>query len=322
MLDILERIDPDSERIDLLVDLVDCLRPRHRWVWQKPDDPAQAVRTLTQLLTGNPEQAWSLRHYITTRLEKRRHTSLYSDIGILSNDGFVTELKRRITYRFLPPALNDLYLSDALNQVLYAENDYEWIRAVPNADWMELFDVIADAPPPLDRLGGPTQPDRARYVTVMGILDAIRTLSCRVCALGLEPRLVHSYSEIEHFDSPFLMQNIEVNHYLDEYGRFLDGKCSEPEPARHLLVMLDQCEEVVLKIRRGAQNSGTSVALTYLLVALQLVQAVDALLHRTAHLSSRGRRRDQQRCRCDQNRGVASRSDGEVRTGHRRSHRA
>lgn len=276
MLHILERIDPNSDRIDLLVDLVDCLRPRHRWVWQNADDPAQAVRTLTQLLKGNPSQAWALRRYITTLLEHRRHTSLYSDIGILSNDGFVTELKRRITYRFLPPALNDLYLSDALDQVLYDEEDHAWIRMVPNADWMELFDVVADAPPPQD-----ATPDRARYVTLMGLLDAIRTLSCRICALGLEPRLVHSYSEIEDFDSPFLMQNIEVNRYLDEYGRYLDGKSAQPEDARHLLVMLDQCGEVVAKIRRGAQSSGTSVALTYLLVALQ--QSIDRL-HKLLYL--------------------------------------
>ncbi|MGH8855784.1 MAG: recombinase, partial [Telluria sp.] len=269
MLDNLERINPDSYRIDQLADLVDCLRPRNRWAWQKADDPAQAVRTLTQLLKGNPVHAWKLRLTITTLLERRRHTSLYSDIGILSNDGFVSELKRRITYRLLPPALNDLYLSDALNQVLYAENDYEWIRAVPNTDWMELFDVIADAAPPPGHDEVAQPPDRAGYVTVMGILDAIRTLSCRICALGLEPRLVHSYSEIEDFDSPFLMQNIEVNHYLDEYGRYLDGKIEQPEPARHLLVMLDQCADVVLKIRRGAQSTGTSVALTYLLVALQ-----------------------------------------------------
>jgi site-specific recombinase len=31
------------------------------------------------------------------------------------------------------------------------------------------------------------------------------------------------------------------------------------EDARHLLVMLDQCEEVVLKIRRRALAAGTSV---------------------------------------------------------------
>jgi len=270
MLATLERIDPYSDDIDLLVELVCHLRPRQRWVWQTVDDPAQAVRTLTQLLKGNPAQAWALRRYLTTLLEKRRHTSLYSDIGILSNDGFVTELKSRITYRFLPPALDDLYLSDALDQVLYREDDYEWIRAVPDADWMQLFDVIASAPPPDDHA-----PGRARVVTLKGLLDAIRTLSCRICALGLEPRLVHSYSQIENFDSPFLMQNIEANRYLDEYARYLAGERERPDDARHLLVMLDQCEDVVLKIRRLALSTGTSVALTYLLVAIQ--QSIDRL---------------------------------------------
>ena len=259
MLAILERIDPRSDRIDLLVELVDSLRPRRR-----PRSRAiEAVRTLTQLLRGNPEQAWALRSYIVTMLEKRRHTSLYSDIGILSNDGFFTELKRRIAYRILPPALDDLYLSDALDQVLYADNDYEWVRSVPDADWLALFDVVAEAPPPLD-----AAPDHARVVTLLGMLDAIRTLSCRVCALGLEPRLVHSYSEIEDFDSPFLMQNIEANRYLDEYGRFLEGGALRPDDARHLLVMLDQCEDVIAKIRRNSLSFGTSVALTYVLVAI------------------------------------------------------
>jgi len=270
MLATLERIDPNSDNIDVLVELVCHLRPRQRWVWQTVDDPAQSVRTLTQLLKGNPEQAWALRRYITTLLEKRRHTSLYSDIGILSNDGFVTELKSRITYRFLPPALDDLYLSDALDQLLYRQDDYEWIRAVPDTDWMTLFHTIANAPAPLDG-----NPGRARVVTLKGLLDAIRTLSCRVCALGLEPRLVHSYSQIENFDSPFLMQNIEVNRYLDEYARYLNGEIPRPDDARHLLVMLDQCEDVVLKIRRLALSSGTSIALTYLLVAVQ--QSIDRL---------------------------------------------
>lgn len=266
MLDILERVDPHSDRIDLLIELVDCLRPRRR----HPGHARAAVRTLTQLLKGNPAQAWALRSYIVTLLEKRRHTSLYSDIGILSNDGFFTELKRRIAWRVLPPALDDLYLSDALDQVLYAEEDYYWIRSVPDADWLALFDVVAEAPPPMD-----AAPDRARLVTIMGMLDAVRTLSCRVCALGLEPRLVHSYSEIEDFDSPFLMQNIEVNHYLDEYARYLEGAIARPDDPRHLLVMLDQCDEVVGKIRRNSLSFGTSVALTYVLVAI--TQSIERL---------------------------------------------
>ncbi len=274
MLSILERLDPDSDRIDLLVDLVDQLRPR------RADDGAYAraqVRTLCQLLKGHPGQAWALRRYLVTLLETRRHTSLYSDVGILSNDGFFTELKKRIAYRVLPPALDELYLSDTLDRLLCRDDDHVWIRSVPDTDWLELFDTIANAAPPGGRADD--APRRARQVMVRGLLDAIRTLSCRICALGLEPRLIHAYREIEEVDSPFLMQNIETNAYLDAYARLLAGELERIEDARHLLVMLDQCEEVVLKIRRGALNSGTTVALTYLLVALgQSIERMRKLL--------------------------------------------
>ncbi|WP_075796636.1 site-specific recombinase [Massilia putida] len=272
MLPILERLDPDSDRIDLLVDLVDRLRPR------RARDHGYAiarVRTLIQLLKGHPGQAWALRRYLTRLLETRRHTSLYSDVGILSNDGFFTELKKRIAYRILPPALDELYLSDTLDKVLCRDDDYQWIRAVPNADWLELFDVVANAVPPDGAAAPEAEPGRARQVVLAGLLDAIRTLSCRVCALGLEPRLIHAHMEIEEVDSPFLMQNIEANKYLDDYGRLTAGEVETMEDARHLLVMLDQCEDVVLKIRRGALASGTSVALTYVLVAL--TQSIDRL---------------------------------------------
>jgi site-specific recombinase len=272
MLSTLERIAPDNGRIDLLVELVARLRPAH---------PGQAaisaarLNELLQLLTLNPDLAARLGASVCTLLQQRRHASLYTDIGILSNDGFVVELKRRIAYRFLPPALDDSYLSDAIDEVLSNDSDYRWINAVPTADWLALVDVIAAATPARMRAG-------ARHTVVLGMLDAIRTLSCRVCALGLEPRLIRSNPAIETFDSPFLMQNIECNTYLDGYAAMLadgeggpDAATKPPEDARHLLVMLDQCEVVIGKIRKNAASQGTSVALTYVLVAL--TQSIDRL---------------------------------------------
>ncbi|MFP5394034.1 MAG: recombinase, partial [Gammaproteobacteria bacterium] len=182
MLATLERIDPHSDRIDMLVELVDHLRPRGRRAFA---GTPERVRMLAQLLKGNPTQASNLRSYCTRLIVSRRHASLYTDIGILSNDGFVTELKRRAAYRVLPPALSDLYLSDAIDQVLYKDTDHLWINAVPVADWLTLYDVIAHAARLPD-----APPGEARHAAVLGLLDAIRTLSCRVCALGLEPRLI------------------------------------------------------------------------------------------------------------------------------------
>ncbi|MEG2031138.1 MAG: recombinase, partial [Janthinobacterium sp.] len=264
MLAILERIDPYTSNIDLLVELFNSLRPK------RPHDSATAianVRTLRQLLKGNPAQARALHEYVLRVLAARRHASLYTDIGVLSNSGFFTELKRRIAYRMLPPALGDEYLNDALDQVLYLKTDYLWISNVPATDWLELFDVLTGDDIELAVGDG--------NIMLPGLLDAIRTLSYRVCAMGLEPELTRFHSEIEVFQSPFMVQNTEVNAYLDAYTKLLQGDIEHIEDARHLLVMLDQCDAVIAKIRKKALYQGTSIPLTYLLVAL--AQSIDRL---------------------------------------------
>ena len=268
MLDILERIDADSSDIGPMVELFDTLRPR------RATDGARAtanVRTLCQLLKGNPAHALALRLYARKLLASRRHASLYTEIGVLSNDGFFTELKRRIAYRMLPPALGDEYLSDALDQVVYQRTDHIWIAAVPAADWLALVDVICLHDQDQDQ----DQADDDANLMLPGLLEAIRTLSYRVCAIGLEPKLTNFHTEMETYESPFMVQNFEVNAYLDSYQRMLAGEPVALEDARHLLVMLEQCDAVVAKIRKKALNQGTSIALTYMLVAL--TQSIDRL---------------------------------------------
>jgi site-specific recombinase len=278
MLEILQRIDADSTDIGLMVELFNTLRPH------KAGDTLRAtanVRTLTQLLKGNPAHAIALRGYAYSLLSSRRHASLYTEIGVLSNDGFFTELKRRIAYRVLPPALGNDYLSEALDQVIYKRTDRIWISAVPAVDWLALVDVVCTPPErreagleigrEADRLAGTEDAN----LMLPGLLEAIQTLSYRICAIGLEPKLTNFHTEMETYESPFMGQNFEVNAYLDNYHRKLAGEDVVVEDARHLLVMLDQCDVVVTKIRKKALHQGTSIALTYLLVAL--TQSIDRL---------------------------------------------
>ncbi|GGY08926.1 recombinase [Massilia dura] len=258
MLAILDSIDEHTKGVAALVALVAQLRPRRRGNFIRA---AANVRTLTQLLRGNPEHARQLRAYVLRLLNARRHTSLYTEVGVLSNDGFFSELKRRIAYRILPPALGDEYLADLLDQVFYRQTDWQWISAVPALDWMDLFDTLFHR--------------RDRAVMLPGMLEAIRTLSYRVAAIGLEPKLTNFHTEMEQFESPFLVQNREVLHYLDGYTRMAAGEQVALDDARHLLVMLDQCDTVIARIRRKALVQGTSIALTYLLVTL--AQSIDRM---------------------------------------------
>lgn len=277
MLEILERLDGNSNELVLMAELVATLRPRSP---RASADALYRVRTLCQLLRGNPQHAAALYQYACTLLRSRRHASLYTETGVLSNDGFFSELKRRVSYRILPPALGDDYLSDALDRVLIRRSDQHWIAAVPAEDWLELLDVIcAAASEPPEQLMQP------------GLLEAMRTLSYRISAIGLEPRLTNFHTEIETYESPFLAQNVEVLRYLDN----LQQRQLQPElPAEdgsHLGVMLDQCDQVIASIRKKALSQGTSIALTYLLVTLsQSIQRLRKLLELVEPMERQARR--------------------------------
>ena len=257
---------PSHDEMDAIANLVAKIRP---------SNPARAIeaqgnlRRLIQLLRDNPVVASGLRHHLLHLLSTRRHTTLYADTGILPSDGFFSELFRRLSFRLLPPALDPLYLSDCLDQVFTVETDHVWMRAIAADDWLALFDVIANSDPS-------AAPDNAeRQSALQEILEAIQMLSYRISAMGLEPALVRIHPDLENFESPFMVQNVEVHKFLECKMRHLRDPLVEVEDAAHLLVMLDQCDEVVARIRKKSLQRGTSVSLTYLLVRLN--QSVDRL---------------------------------------------
>ena len=289
MLTLLSRIaaHPANDDMGAVADLVARIRPSHP---SRVSEATANLRRLVKLLRDNPIAASGLRHHLLHLLSTRRHTTLYTDTGILPSDGFFTEFFRRLSFRILPPAIDPLYLSDCLEHVLSVDTDYLWIRAISanNAndandanDWLALFDVIADS-------DASATADRAERLTAyQEILEAIQTLSYRISAMGLEPSLVRIHPDLENFASPFMVQNVEVHRFLDAAQHTMSDRDvtigingdSAPtaaiEDAAHLLVMLDQCDNVVTRIRKKSLQVGTSVGLTYQLVRLS--QSIDRL---------------------------------------------
>jgi site-specific recombinase len=260
--------NPDTDSIDPLVALINAIRPpRHT-----PSENASGrLQALIALLQDQALYAQALRHYLLQVLATRRQTSLYTDVGTLSDSGFFSELFRRLSYRMLPPALDERYLADCMDRVLPRPHDYVWINDVPAEHWLTLIDLLQRATP--SDAGAIGQ-------TVTQLLQAIQVLSYRISAIGTEPELIRIYTDVKAFESPFLMQNVELHRYLDAYMQ--DGQ-SEPKSGNdspdHVLVMLDQCDAIVTKIRKLTLRLGTSVALTYRLVRLtQNIERMRALL--------------------------------------------
>jgi len=248
-----------SEPVRLLADLVDQIRPArgdHR------DHAAHAIQALCHVLNREPVLAQALHEAVLGLLGGRRPVSLYVDAGIQPSSGFFTEMFRRVGHKLLPEAVDPQYVKDVFGQIFRRRQDELWVIAVPDEVWLQLLDAMrfdeADT--------------RLLDACKRGLLDAVQVLSYRLSASGLEPELIRSHPELENHASPFIIQNVEL-------GNFLEAPDDDKNDIRHILVMLDQCGEVIGKIRRNSSQTGTSIHLTFLLQRMtQQIRRLERLL--------------------------------------------
>lgn len=266
-------LQDNSDPAKLIAALAAKIRPAKA---EDADHAIHMIRALCHILGRQPELRMALRHALLDLLGTRKPVSLYDESGILPSTGFFSELHRRISHKLLPDAIDVSYLKDIFALIFIRQDDDVWISAVPDSCWLELIAALRfDEQEPDDRLPLPLQ----------GILDAVRVLSYRISAIGLEPELIRNEPALEEFASPFLAQNEEIGAYLDQFARAWLNSELELQDEKHILVLLEQCSQVILKIRRTATRSGTSIHLTFLLQRLtQQLARLEALLAVLAEL--------------------------------------
>ena len=260
---ILARIQatPPSRDITLLRELIGVLRPDRAGNLQQA---THNLRALARVLETRPDWAEGLRAYLAEVIGGRKLVHLLTDTGILQNQGYWAELWRRLNHKWLPPSVNDDYLKDVFGQVFDRTDDHRWIDGVDDDVWLDLLRALK------------LSPRGALRTAVLGeLLDAIQVLSYRISAIGLEPELVRNHPAIERFESPFLRQNAEIVQFIEAWQAWLVDHQAPRHDARHIDVLLTQCEDIVSRVRRVAAQQGVSVSLTRLL--LRLNQSIDRL---------------------------------------------
>lgn len=241
---------------ELLAALVAKIRPpRHGQV----DHAENMIRALCHILGKQPAMRALVRSAIMDLLGKRKPVSLYVESGVLPSTGFFSELNRRISHKILPDAIDPVYLKDIFALIFSREDDELWVNAVADDYWLELLSALR-----FDEQGA----DPGLPLALRGILDAVLVLSYRISSIGLEPELIRNEPSLEDFASPFLTQNDEVGEYLEQFALAWVNPTQAFQDEKHILVLLDQCAQVIQKIRRTASRSGTSISLTFLLQRL------------------------------------------------------
>lgn len=242
----------DGQLVARLAALVDALRPG------AADDQAAPLRPLLALLGTHPDLAAALGNALARLFAGQHAQGLFADLGLLPGTGFYSELWRRFAHRVLPAAPDPLELADTLAAVFHAPGDALWVDAVAEDEWLALFALVA---PGFEAGGG-------QRALLGDVHRALKVLSHRVAALGSDPRLRRVHPRLAEGESPFLAQAAEVAAVADAGTARLASAGLPPPDGCHALVMLDQCEATIRKVRNATGTTGISIALTYLLERL------------------------------------------------------
>jgi len=256
---------------NILIDLVNALRPSDP---HDTDEIEQKIQAFIDSLLLTPTAPALLQTFLLRLINQYKQVSLYADSGILSLDGFWNQLGQRLGGHFLPLIEDASQLKILIGKIFYLESDSVWLNNVDDKDWATLFGLIGQSNSNVEE----------KHAIQREMIKAITVLSYRISGIGLYPEFINAQPELTEYESPFLVQNREIIEFIEKYKKQDisqdDTVVTVPPDASQAFVMLEQCRDVVLKIRRATKRIGVSLSLTYLLSLLeQCLDRIELLLY-------------------------------------------
>ncbi|WP_230660272.1 site-specific recombinase [Psychrobacter sp. I-STPA10] len=249
---------PDTQ---MLKRLIDSLRV-------SPNEPEKAnekIEELIQALRQHPEYGQGLASFILHLVNQYRQLTLYTDTGILSDYGFFYSLSRLVGHRFLPLLPEEDSIVELVAEVFDQKNDDRWLASIDPQKWDELIALINIGDQNLDLVASVKN----------NILNGIIILSYRISGIGLHPDLMGAYPQMLNYCACFVAQNQEAvlfvnqyrsSHKLDTHTDVMPDEDVDPAP---LLVMLEQCQDVLVTLRKRIYKTGISIRLTNMMMRLE-----------------------------------------------------
>lgn len=255
------------DAVEILSAVMGWLRP------PKGGKTAPVIERIEQIVLA-VEADEALRDRLAQRIQDwlagARHLRIYTELGLFSRRGLFREVGQLLYNRINPAPRSRDDLRDALGMVFDQPDDPRWVAAVPEDAWLRL----------LRALGGLGPANGAAVRRARGeALYALEMLSLWVAAEELEPELLRLDPRIAARDSAFVAQQREMTEFVRAYHDWLLDPERTYHDDKHLLILLEQCEEQVERFRARAVKLGTSVSQTFLLERLeQTLERIRALL--------------------------------------------
>lgn len=247
--------DPDYTSVDFLVLLVDVIRPKRINLLYQVD-----IQFLLDYLHAAPADLADFQLYLKRILASKDFDQLISDTGIISYADFFYELKKRITERYLPFQPPKSTLQYLLNQVFYKSSDADWIAAVPQDQFDELFHICKFE----------TIYDDETGFGMIEILYGLELLVQRITGRAMETDVNKMVPEFQNFDSPFIAimrEFTELNdRILQSDNKFIS---SDDLSYKQIWVLHKQCESYIETAFDNSHRFGISIKVNQSLLRMR-----------------------------------------------------
>ena len=199
-------------------------------------------------LKNNEEIKNNFRDYLFILFSNKSFTKALTDANILSENAFFPELKKRISYKFLPPVEDENTISYIISKVLFnPKSDSNYIKNINPEDGSEFFKLME-----IEKIS--TLPKVKKELLISANILALRSVGN-----ALEAGIAKMVPEYKNFDNPFVALQSELDSLI---GRFKKDKNlqinSKDVDYKQIKIYLQQCLDFVDKAFKNASKFGIS----------------------------------------------------------------
>ncbi len=250
---ILGKADPKvslAERIYWLEQLIGWIRSSTQVAHGFDTDSGQLhsvrIKFLVQLLDRQPEWKSKVGATIRSILIESSGVSLFSQIGLSQETGFLGEGLRRLSKKFLPDAPRESDLSQVFARVFTSPSDVHWVKNISTDLAQHIFAILI-----IDDENAGAELLKS---IASDMIDAMYILASRVEALGLSLEIRSRVPQKRVSESPFF----KLNRLIKSFGE-MDA----------LPDVITACRIEIAQVYDHIETSGVSVAVVFKLDTLE-----------------------------------------------------